>query len=181
MRKEPQPLDNYRNLSIVVTMLVSFTLGFVYLYWHAPPDWPKSGPQPLAVAAETAPAMPIMPRLASVSQPAPVPLGQVLARTMHTQQTEAPSPNDAPPSEMVPVLVTLLNPGEGSIRNQRDEELPVTISETNQHLGQVAQIQMVLGSSEKKKFTVNDGLPMQSSDRIIVHSSGFLDQESQIP
>ncbi len=182
--KELRPLEKHRNLSILVAMFVSFSLSLAYLYWRGRPDQARSAPPSLMVPADMRPAAIGLPRLAGAPMPAPVPQAQATLARPRLPQPEVAESGNARPDEPVPALLMIAKRGgrsEGILRNQRDDELQVTISEVNSEAGQVSQIQVTLGPGESRNIGADDGLEMRWHDHLVVHAAGFSDRQSLIP
>jgi len=179
-------LVNYRNLSIIVTMLVSFLLSLAFMHGRGRSYPPTPVPQRMPVAAIGGGEVPDVPRALDAQPPAPIPQSQsrVSRPQLRPAQSEESAQGEERPDGPVPALLMIAKRGgrlQGSIRNQREEALQVTISEISPQLGQVAQIQMTLDSNENRSFGAEDGLEMRWHDRLVVHAPGFIDRDSLIP
>jgi hypothetical protein len=188
-------VEKHRDLSVVLTMIASFSLAFAYLYWQRIVSQRAPGRQSTAIAApvpvpgeRTRPSMPAVSRSSIIpqekSQVHPAPAAEV---------TPAGSADDAP----LPVIFTVgtrpvtINDDEGPSRreiqpdgfllNSSDKRIALTVSEVNLPTMETTQAQLVLQPNGAMHFGRDWGLKMVAGDQLTLRAAGYQELTKTIP
>jgi hypothetical protein len=188
-------VEKHQNLSIVLTMIASFTLAFVYLYRQriVGPQGPER--QSTAIAAPVpVPRERIGSSMPAVSRNTIIPQekGQVHAAPA-VEVTPAGSADDPP----LPIIFGVgtkpvtINDDEGPSRreiqpdglllNSSDKRIALTVVEVNLPTMETTQAQLVLQPNGAMHFGRDWGLKMVSGDQLTLRATGYQDLTKTIP
>lgn len=173
-------MAKYPYASIILTMLLSFTVSFAFMYWHGEPK-ASAIPETLPATSVVEPPSPRPAPLANARSPLPVSGPQAPSHA----QARADS-STAAAEEPVPVDIQIWNRRhkgkvEGRIHNTSDHPLSVTILGRNSSGEQTAQLMLDLTAGEEKSFGTDQGMDLHESDQIVVSSAGYQNKESAVP
>jgi len=159
--------------SIIITMIVSFSLSFAFMYWQRQTKEPtvrqqEPLPIPPVTAGPSAPPKSARVRRANVVVPPAVSTAAV---------DEAPA---------MPVTFDIWNRRhknkiEASLMNISDDSLLVQVHIVNQSTKQSSQLAFDLAPHAEKKFGTDDGLEMNSGDQITLQSPPYRDLTREVP
>ena len=178
-------MANFLPRSIVVTMLVSFTISFAVMYGQrkaqessvpfvdATPNIPRSAPRaaPAAtpIAEHQGPTSPASRTVAHANRPA-----------------EAVMPSEEAPAEALPVAFHIrnrrdLNKIDGDIRNITSKPMSITLRAVNSSTQATSEIHFQLAPGERRTYSTDDGLYMQTDDQLIAQSPPYQDRVVRVP
>jgi hypothetical protein len=176
---------NFLPRSIIVTMVVSFSVSFAIMFWQRKI---QDRPAPMAEAAPgvavSAPAaVPARPPMADHWEPV-APASRAAASA--DRPTEAVTPDDGAPAEVLPVAFHIRNRREmdkidGDIRNITSKPMSITLRAVNSSTQATSEIHFQLAPGERKIYSTDDGLIMQTNDQLIVQSPPYLDRVVRVP
>ena len=170
--------------SIILTILVSFTVSFAIMYWrHKTQEQsvPMIEATPnLAVSAPVAAARPL---IAEHGEPI-APAAQTVANP--DPPVEAASPGEVGTAEPLPVAFHIrnrrdLNKIDGDIRNITSKPMPITLRAVNSSTQATSEVHFQLAPGERKIYSTDDGLIMQTNDQLIVQSPPYQDRVVRVP
>jgi hypothetical protein len=167
-------------------MLVSFTISFAVMYGQrkaqqssvpfvdATPNIPRSAPA--AVPARSPP-------IADHQDPT-APASRTVARA--NRPAEAVMPSEEPPAEALPVAFHIrnrrdLNKIDGDIRNITSKPMSITLRAVNSSTQATSEIRFQLAPGERRTYSTDDGLFMQTDDQLIVQSPPYQDRVVRVP
>ena len=188
-------VEKRHNLSIVLTMIASFTLAFAYLYWQrivgrrAPERQSAVLAAPIPVPSENpARSTPLPAHTTIISQDK----SQVRAAPA-AEATPAGSADDQP----LPVIFTVgtrpvvINDDEGPSRreiqpdgillNSSDKRIALTVVEVNLPTMETTEAQLVLQPNGAMHFGKDWGLKMISGDQLTLRAAGYQELTQTIP
>jgi hypothetical protein len=178
---------NFLPRSIVVTMLVSFTISFAVMYGQrkaqessvpfvdATPNLPRSAP-----TAVPAPAAPPIAEHQGPTAPASRPVARA------NRPAEAVMPSEEAPAEALPVAFHIrnrrdLNKIDGDIRNITSKPMSITLRAVNASTQATSEIHFQLAPGERRTYSTDDGLYMQTDDQLIAQSPPYQDRVVRVP
>jgi hypothetical protein len=188
-------VEKHQNLSIVLTMIASFTLAFAYLYRQrivgprAPERQNAITSVPIPLPGETpVPSLPAVSRNTIILQEK----GPVHG-TPAAEVTPAGGADDLP----LPVLFSvgtkpvIINDDEGPSRreiqpdgillNSSEKRIALTVVEVNLPTMETTQAQLVLQPNGATHFGRDWGLKMVSGDQLTLRAAGYQDLTKTIP
>ena len=171
--------------SIILTMVVSFSVSFAIMFWQRKI---QEGPVPIA---EAAPGV-------AVSAPAAAPARPVIAEHLQAvapasrtaanadRPAEIVMPGEEAPAEVLPVAFHIrnrrdLNKIDGDIRNITSKPMSITLRAVNPSTQATSEIHFELAPGERKTYSADDGLNMQTNDQLIVQSPPYQDRVVRVP
>jgi hypothetical protein len=178
---------NFLPRSIILTMVVSFSVSFATMYWQRKIQ-ERSVPVPIAeavpgVAVSTPAAAPTRPPIAEHQEP--------IALAMRTaasaeRPTETVTPDEEAAAEVLPVAFHIrnrrdLNKIDGDIRNITSKPMPITLRAVNSSTQATSEVHFQLAPGERKIYSTDDGLIMQTNDQLIVQSPPYQDRVVRVP
>jgi hypothetical protein len=183
---------NFLPRSIILTMAVSFAISFAVMYWQRKPEehpLPQVDAAPsIAVGAPaTMPAaMPAEPSIAALVAPAPRAAARVDAAARPAPPEEATPSEEAGVSEALPVAFHIRNRRDlhvidGDIRNITSKPMSITLRSVNPSTQATSEIHFELAPGEKKTYSTENGLAMQTDDQLIVQSPPYQDRVVRVP
>jgi hypothetical protein len=166
-------------------MLVSFTISFVVMYGQR------------KAQESSAPFLQATPNV-EVSAPAAVPAGPPYAehqepvaparRTVASgdRPAEAVMPSEEAPAEALPLAFHIrnrrdLNKIDGDIRNISSNPMSITLRAVNSSTQATSEIRFQLAPGERRTYSTDDGLYMQTNDQLIVQSPPYQDRVVRVP
>ncbi len=183
------PVANFLTRSIVLTMLVSFAVSFGIMYRQretenrsestldAASRFAVSAPAAApTTAAVRPPAAALQPPLARASEPvANVPRAE-----------EAATPEDAATAQPLPVAVHLWNRRDlgrfdGYVMSRANKPMSITMRAVSASTQASSEIHFELGPRERKDFSSEEGLYMETNDQLTVQSPPYQDQVFRVP
>lgn len=187
-------VERHQNLYIALTMIVSFTLTFAYLY--RPRIMAQRMPERQRAALAPAPAP-----NEKVAQSVPAVSRNSAAAQTNVQVHAAPAAEETPPGGMddqpLPVIFSVatkpivINDDEGPSRreiqpdgillNSSDKRIALTIVEVNLPTMQTTQAQLVLQANGAMHFGRDRGLKMVSGDQLTLRAAGYQEITKTIP
>ena len=178
-------MANFLPRSIILTMVVSFSVSFAIMYWQR-----KIQERPVPMA-ETAPgvvvsapgAAPIRPPMAEHREPI-VPASRTAASA--DRPTETVTPDEEAAAEVLPVAFHIrnrrdLNKIDGDICNITSKPMSVTLRAVNSSTQATSEMHFQLAPGERKTYSTDDGLYMQTNDQLIVQSPPYQDRVIRVP
>ncbi|MGO9993406.1 MAG: hypothetical protein ACLPTF_12950 [Steroidobacteraceae bacterium] len=189
------PVLNLRNPSIAIMMMVVFCVSFTLFWWERKTEaLTFSTPQFLPIAeADLPPPATVTP----VTQPVPPPPAVEVVRErasapVNPVAANAPPPsNDATPSDEAPARplpiyfrirnLRDLSRIEGEIRNNSSSPLSIILRAVNANTQATTELSLDIAPGETKPYSTDDGLVMNTNDRLIVHSPPFQDRVLRVP
>jgi len=169
--------------SIVVTMLVSFTVSFAVMFWQREPRdatvVASNAPAPKATYNEAAAIRRPAPADRSAAEPA---TGPALSAPPGSSADQAAEPS----AEPLPIAFHIrnrrdLNRIEGDIANITDKAMPITMRAVNAVTRATSEVQFELRPGEKKSYSSESGPYMQTNDQLIIQSPPYRDRVVQVP
>lgn len=194
-------MEKHFNLTIVLTMIIVFTLTFAYLYRQrigAPNE-------PVAPRVGLTPSVARNPSFSAsagpTSQPAQVPAPTTAlspdrspVRAMPATDSTQSDASDGPP---LPVIFTIgtrsvaINDDDGPPRrekqndgillNSTDKRIPITVLEVDLPTLQTTQAQLVLQPNGAMHFGEDRGLEMASGHQLTLRAAGYRELTRTIP
>jgi hypothetical protein len=179
--------------SIGLTLLVTFAVSFAYLYHkQRAQDLMAVPPGPVVVAHASPTPLP-PPPLPAAGPAKTVERAAPPVRAMMPPVAPAANPPeeaDQGPTAPVPVALILRRDRragggtggvEGSIRNESEKPLTVTIISQNRNGDETGRTMLALDALQKKPIGTDEGMAIQSGDHLVIQSQGFQDKESSAP
>ena len=174
---------------IALTMMVSAALTLAVEFWPA-----RRPNQPLPVSA--APVIPAPGAKAAAAEPVHL-AEQTLPAASAAVQTERNPSNAAPaadagfpgagqPAESLPVAFHIRNRRDihqidGVITNISNQTLAITLRAIRSGTQTTSEISFQLAPGERKNYSTDDGLDMQSNDQLLVLSPPYQERVVQVP
>jgi len=178
---------NFLPRSIILTMVVSFSVSFAAMFWQRKIQ-ERSAPVPIAEAAPgvavSAPAAaPISPPIAEHQEPI-APASRTAASA--DRPTEIVAPDEEAVAEVLPVAFHIrnrrdLNKIDGDIRNITSKPMSITLRAVNSSTQATSEMHFQLAPGERKTYSADDGLYMQTNDQLIVQSPPYQDRVVRVP
>jgi hypothetical protein len=179
---------NFLPRSVILTMVVSFAISFAVLYWQRNPQEhsaprveaapsvavssPAAVPVGLPIAAPVAPALEAAAKIDVAAKPAPA--------------GEERSPEEATASEALPIAFHIRNRRDlhvidGDIRNITSRPMSITLRSVNPSTQATSEMHLELAPGEKRIYSTENGLAMQTDDQLIVQSPPYQDRIVRVP
>jgi hypothetical protein len=183
---EEKPLAKSDVAYIALTMTVSAALTAAVEYWpgkHPSRDAPASSlMQATSARAAVLDPVPATMQAAQPGSPAPV---------LRTEPITAPAaasenPPEVLPMEPLPVAFHIRNRRDmheidGVITNISSNTLAITLRAIRAGTQTTSEMSFQLAPGERKTYSSNDGLDMQSNDQLVVQSPPYQDRVVQVP
>jgi hypothetical protein len=177
---------NFLPRSIIPTVVVTFSISFAIMFWQK-----KTQERPVlvteaapidAVSAPPAVARPTVPEHREPLAPA----GQTTTSAHHSAETVKSGEEEPAPAEPLPVAFHIrnrrdLNMIDGDIRNVTSNPMSITMRAVNPASQATSEIHFQLAPGERKTYSTNDGLYMQTDDELIVQSPRYQDRVVRVP
>jgi hypothetical protein len=167
-------------------MVVSFSVSFAIMFWQRNIQEP---PVPMAEAtpslAVSAPAVaPARPPTAEKQEPVPH-VSRTAPSVGGGMEAVAPGEED-PPAEALPIAFHIrnrrdLNKIDGEIRNITSKPMSITLRAVNSSTQATSEMHFELAPGERKTYSTEDGLDMQTNDQLIVQSPPYQDRVVRVP
>jgi hypothetical protein len=170
--------------SIILTILVSFTVSFAIMYWqHKTQEQSVPMIEATPNLAVSAPVVAARPLIAEHGEPI-APAAQTVANP--DPPVEAATPGEVGTAEPLPVAFHIRNRRdlhiiEGDIRNITSKPMSITMRAVNSTSQASSEIRFQLAPGEKKTYSTDDGLSMQTDDQLIVQSAPYQDRVVRVP
>jgi hypothetical protein len=184
-------VDNVGTRSIILTMVVSFSIALGIMLWQRKAD--ERPPSVSEVNSTAPPKAPEMPAVSAQELPLPPTPAAQSSETAGRQPDIVPpqaadqdAQSNEAPSGALPVIF--------HIRHRRDSErfewqvlnttikpLSLTVRDVNPSTQQISEMQITLAPSEKKIYSSDDGLDLHAGDRLILQSPPYEDQVARVP
>jgi hypothetical protein len=190
-------VGKHQNLSIVLTMIASFTLTFAYLYWQR--NMGRRVPVPLSQSVAAATPLSTLGERRARPLPEQSPNAAISPQTARVQTVSAAQATlsgglDDPP---LPVMFSLntrpvvINDDEapsrreiqndGILLNSSDKRIAITVVEVNLPTMETTQAQLVLQPNGMMHFGQDWGLKMVSGDQLTLRAAGYQEITKTIP
>lgn len=168
--------------SIILTMVVSFAISFAVMYWQR-----KTQQHSVArveavsnVAVHVPAELPARPPIPEHGAPA----AQIVARADLAE--EAAKPGEEAPAEALPVAFHIRNRRDlhmidGDVRNITSKPMSISLRSVNSSTQTTSEIHFELAPGERKTYSTDDGLSMQTDDQLIVQSPPYQDRVVRVP
>jgi hypothetical protein len=188
-------VEKHHNLSIVLTMIASFTLTFAYLYWQRGMGRrvPVLLPPSVAASLSTPGERRVRP-LPAQAPNADISLQSARAQTVSAPQAAPSGGLDDPP---LPVMFSLntrpvvMNDdagpsrreiqNDGILQNSSDKRIAIAVVEVNLPTMETTQAQLVLQPYGMMHFGQDWGLKMVSGDQLTLRAAGYQEITKTIP
>jgi hypothetical protein len=179
---------NFLPRSIILTMVVSFAISFAVMYWQRNPQEhsvPRVEAAPSIAMSAPAP-IPAGPPIAAPVAPAPPAAAKVDAPAKPASPGEKASLEEATGSEALPVAFHIRNRRDlhvidGDIRNITSKPMSITLRSMNPSTQATSEIHFELAPGERKTYSTDNGLAMQTDDQLIVQSPPYQDRIVRVP
>lgn len=171
--------------SIILTMIVSFTISFAIMFWK------RQAQDRLVTMVDATPnvavnapaAEPARPPTTEHRQPVP-PEGPIVGSV--DRPAESGVPSEEAPAEPLPVAFHIrnrrdLNKIDGDIRNITSKPMSVTLRAVNSSTQATSEIHFQLAPGERKTYSTDDGLYMETNDQLVVRSPPYQDRVVRVP
>jgi hypothetical protein len=176
---------NFLPRSIILTVVVTFSITFAIMFWQT-----KTQERPVLVT-EAAPidAVSAPPAVARPTVPEhrePLAHAGQTTSAHHSAETVTPGEEEPAPAEPLPVAFHIrnrrdLNMIDGDIRNVTSKPMSITMRAVNPASQATSEIHFQLAPGERKTYSTNDGLYMQTDDELIVQSPPYQDRVVRVP
>jgi hypothetical protein len=187
---------NFLPRSIILTMVVSFAISFGVLYWQRKtqeqsvarveavpadavhgPNLAAHGPKLAAHGSAELPARPPIPEHGGLT-------AQSVARVDPPE--EAAQSGEEAPAEALPVAFHIRNRRDlhvidGDIRNITSKPMSITLRSVNPSTQATSEMHFELAPGERKTYSTDGGLSMQTDDQLIVQSPPYQDRVVRVP
>ena len=178
-------MANFLPRYIILTMVLSFCVSFAIMYWErkiqerAAPIV-ESAP---SVAASAPASAPVRPPVAQHQEPA---ASANRSAVSADRPPETVTPGDEAPEAALPVAFHIrnrrdLNKIDGDIRNISDKPMSITLRAVSSGTQATSEIRFQLAPGERKAYSTDDGLNMQTNDELIVESPPYQDRVIRVP
>lgn len=177
--------------SIIGVLVVSYLASVAILYWQrdndriGPPQGYNAGPR----ATFTPPAATGDTNQAALPAPPGIPLAPVPSRpaVVAIRPVETAAPDEAPVARLpLPIAFHIWNRRaigriEGDVTNGTSAQLLLTLRAENPETHTPSEISLSLAPGEKRSYSTDDGLAMQSGDTLTLHSGTYMDRVVRVP
>jgi hypothetical protein len=176
---------NFLPRSIIVTMVISFSISFAILFRQRQ-NQEHSASMPDATASVALVAAPAPPSPSSIAE-AQTPSFAPPIQTAATAELPADTvPPDVDAAGELPVAFHIrnrrdLNKIDGDIRNITSKTLSITMRSVSSSSQATSEIHFQLAPGERKTYSTEDGLYMQTNDQLIVQSPPYQDRIVRVP
>jgi hypothetical protein len=188
-------VEKHHNLSIVLTMIASFTLAFAYLYrQRSVVPWVPEPQRAVIAAPVPAPGEKIAQSVPAVSRNTVISQEKGPIHAAPAAEVTPPGSAEDPP---LPVIFSVstkpvtINDDEGPSRreiqpdgillNSSDKRIALTVVEVNLPTMETTQAQLVLQPNGAMHFGRDWGLKMVSGDQLTLRAAGYQDLTKTIP
>lgn len=181
---------NFRDHSIVVTMIVTFSVSFGLMWWQRNTQG-VALPMPESTPAATVSSPPAMAPI-----PTPTPLAErenpVVPRRIEAPRIQPvasdPTPSEGASMQPLPVMIHVWNRLsqhriEGAVQNISTRAMTVTGRIENAATHETSEFQLDINPGETKTFSTDSGLEIHPHDHITVtfQSPPYQDKVSIVP
>jgi len=190
-------VEKRHNLSIVLTMIASFTLAFAYLYWQHTVGRQAPERQVAVIAAPVPVPMPGENPARSTLPPAHTTIISQDKSPLRTAPAAEETPAGSADDQPLPVIFTVgtrpfvINDDEGPSRreiqpdgillNSSDKRIALTVVEVNLPTMETTEAQLVLQPNGAMHFGRDWGLKMVSGDQLTLRAAGYQGLTQTIP
>lgn len=180
-------MANFLPRSIILTMVVSFLISFAIMFWQrrAQEQSAPMLPSTPSVAAGVPAAAPAQTPIAEHQEPVP-PASQSVAAADRPAEAMRSSDEEPVPAEAIPVAFHIrnrrdLNKIDGDVKNITSKPMSITLRSVNSITRATSEIHFELAPGERKIYSTDDGLYMQTNDQLTVHSPPYQDRVVRVP
>jgi hypothetical protein len=169
---------------IILTMVVSFTVSFAIMFWK------RQAQEELVTMVDATPSVAVNAPAEEPARPPtehqqPVPPAGPIDGSVD-RPAESAVPSELAPAEPLPVAFHIrnrrdLNKIDGDIRNITSKPMSITLRVVNSSTQATSEIHFQLAPGERKTYSTDDGLYMETNDQLIVQSPPYQNRVVRVP